>query len=486
MKRSILYFILLALLCQPLSILAQSKLKASVPFSYLPDASEDRYNQQITRKTIPLNTTDFVILSKSTGSKYAVEKYNQGLKKVWTAVIDLTGTETVEAFSAGKDAALVVTRRDNGQGSQLLYGHAIDLATGKSMESKLLLEAPARGRRARIITSPDGNFILACRYQTDGNEQIRNISGTLYNSSLRKIQDVTYSLNNVPAILSADVQVSNTGEQYISLISENMTRLTVHQYSTKSKEAVAMSVLVGGLFEGKKVYIMDSKFTLMPNGTLYGAVFIADETSGQYHSLKTVKFDFDAKDMVFAEEYKFTPDYLAKVNAQDKSAGPKPSRLEDIYLSDLLLTAENKLIVIAEKKYLEAGENSPYVAKELHLFAYDEFMNAAWNSVLLKSQRAASEDAFSGISYSAYVDGATLNLLTLEDLSGKYDLHLRRINTANGQATAAKAIGLNVANDKGLAYVKDFTSWLTPKDIITVVRPGRRAQGLKLSHVQLR
>lgn len=481
-----LSLVLLYLLCQPYFAQAQSRTKASVDFTYIPDKGEDRYNQRIAHKTIPVGQGEFVILSRSTADSYKVERYNSDLKKQWTAELKLRDSETVETFFANKGAAIVVTHRNSGQESQQLYGHLINLGSGKKEAGVLLLEAPAKARRAGIAASHDGSRLLAYRYQTDPDYQIQHISGVLYDGKLQKLQETAYDLSDVVGILSADVQVSNGGKQYISLISDNMNRLTTREYSPGGTEARVMSVLVGGVFDGEKVYILDSRFRLMPEGLLYGAVLTANEETGKYYSLKAVKFDFEHEDMVFAEEFRFTPEYLSKINALDKSSNPKPGRLEDIYLTDLLLTPERKLVVIAEKKYTEGGESAPYFARELHLFAYDEYMGTDWNSVLMKHQQAPAEEAFSGISYSSYLNGSTLNLLTLEELDGKHDLYLRQINTRNGEAATPRAIGLNVANDKNLAYVKDFTAWLADKDIVTVVRPSRRADGLKLSRILIK
>ncbi|MCJ8164783.1 hypothetical protein MKJ04_08000 [Pontibacter sp. E15-1] len=487
LKKSLLLPAVLLCLWQPAMLQAQSKTKASVAIDYIPDQGQQRYSQRVPHKTLLAGPNAFVTLRRSAPNAYAVEKYTADLKKLWTAEIKLTESETIEAFAASPEAVLLVTHRpDNGQGMQQLYGQRINLGSGKMQESALLLEAPAESRRASVAVSADGGRLLAYRYHTDGRHQIRDISGTLYDGTLQKLQDTQYNLQDVPAILSADVQVSPSGEQFISLLSDNMKRLTTRQYTPGSKDARVMSVLVGGTFDGQKVYIIDSKLALMPNGELYGAVLTADEASGNYYSLKAVKFDFGAEDMVFAEEIMFTPEYLAKVNTLDKRGGGKPSRLEDIYLTDLVLTPEQKLVVIAEKKYTGGGKDAPYFADELHLFAYDEFMNTAWNAVLMKHQQAPAEDAFSGISYSAHLDGNTLHLLTQEELDGKNDLYLRQINTRTGAAAAPKALGINVANDKELAYVKDFTTWLGGQDLVAVVRPHRKADGLRLIRVQLK
>ncbi|WP_162053650.1 hypothetical protein [Pontibacter pamirensis] len=486
-KIFILPLLFLSFLWQPAATYAQFNRKASVAFSYMPDESKARYSQRVPHKTIAVGNDEFVVLSRSSADAYTVEKYSDKLKKQWTAEVKLAGTETLEAFAANQEAAIVVTHRaDNDQGQQQLYGHRVDLRTGKKQESVLLLEASVKSRRASVSISEDATKLLAYRYYTNSSHQIQDISGTLYDGKLQKIDYTSYNLQDTYNILSADVQVSNSGQQYISLISDNMKRLTSRLYTPGSEEVRVMSVLVGGVFSGTTVYILDSKFELMHNGTLYGAVMTAEEPSGRYYSLKTVKFDFEAEDMIFAEEFRFTPDYISQVNALDKSSGGKTGQLEDIYLSDLFLTPEQQLIVMAEKKYTAGGKDAPYFAKELHLFTYDEYMNKDWNSVLMKHQQAPADEAFSSISYNAYLSGNTLHLLTLEELKGKHDLYLRQVDANSGEASAPKAVGLNIANDKDLAYVKDFTAWLSEKNIIAVARPSRKADELRLSKIQLK
>ncbi|MBR0572292.1 hypothetical protein KB205_16780 [Microvirga sp. STS03] len=463
----------------------QSRKKGEVPFEYHPNLSEDRYNQRITNKTIATGPEQFVILSRKANGNYGVQKYEAGLAKRWDATIPLTIEQTVYGFYTTKDAAIVVAYSKTGA-TQQLHGYYIDLVSGALKDKQLLQESPVSNREPGIAFSQDGSKLLVFHYQADSNYKIRSMSGSLFDEKLAKLKDVTYNLNDVRDVLSVDVQVSNKGDQYLSLISDNMNRLTVRRYSLKDPKAKVMSVLVGGVFGGKKVYIMDSRFKLMPDDQLYGAVITAEEASGLYYSLKAVRFDFEAEDMVFAEEFKFSPIYLAKINSLNKADTTKPKRFEDIYITDLLQTADNKLVVLAEKKYTMGGKSSPYFAKEMLLFAYDEYMNSAWNSVLMKHQQSPAEDAFSGISYTAYMSGNTLNLLTLEELDGKNDLYLRQINTKTGEISEAKGVRLNVANDKELAYVKDFTAWFSDKDVAVVVRPKKREAGLKLYHIQLK
>lgn len=483
MQRLLYTLFLFCLFLYSSEVGAQSKLKTAANFVYLPEKNGDEYNQRVPHKTLPLNQNEFVILSRQASNAYSVEKYNASLKKSWSASIPLTETETVEAFYTSPVSAVVITLRKTDE-KQLLHAHRISLQTGEKQSPVLLLEAPANGRRAGIAHSPDGSKLLAYRYHTDNNLQINDISGALFDVNLQKVTDRKYNLNDITGILTTEIKVSNTGEQYVCLISDNMNRLTVRQYTTGSPQATVMSVLVGGIYNGNKVYILDSRFELTPNNTLYGAVLTAEEETGRYYSLKAVKFDFEAKDMIFADEFKFTKAYVEKVVPPGKS-NPEP-RLEDIYLSDLLLSDNGKLTVIAEKKYTEGGEDAPYFAEDLHLFTYDEYMSTAWNAVVRKQQKAPADEAFSGISYRAKASDNTIHLLTLEDLNGKYDLYLRQIDSNSGQVTVAKPVGINVASDRNLAYVKDFTTWLTDKNLITVIRPSKKAEGLRLSHIQVK
>ncbi|WP_147383257.1 hypothetical protein [Pontibacter oryzae] len=482
MKKHFILPALLCLLCLPQFIRAQSKIKAAVNFTYQPNPDEDQYNPRLPHKSIAVGPDAFVTLNHSTGGKYTLTKYTTELKQLWSAGIPLAPEETVEAFAANLTDALVVTRQLQGQ-NQVLQGYRINLKTGQHEQPVQLLQAPAKGRRAGVAISSDGSKVLAFRYLTDNSFRIQQISGTLYTGSLQAEQDVMYNLRDVAGILTADIQLANTGEQYLSLISDEMNRLTVRKYSPGSKQAKVMSVLVGGVFDGQKVYIRDTRFKLMDNGLLYGAVLTAEEKGGAYHSLKAVKYDFENEDMVFAEEFRFSPDYVRQVNALDKSSNTK---LHDIYLTDLFLTPEQRLVLVAEQKYTEGGDNAPYVAKELHLFAYDRYMNHDWSSVLMKQQQAPASEGFSGISYSPNLQGNTLSLLTLETLSGKYDLYFRQIDTATGKATAPQSLNLGIPAGKNLAYLKAYTTWLTEKDIIAVIRSGKKDTGLQLSRIQIK
>ena len=105
-----------------------------IPFTFLPDESDDKYNQRLKHKSLPVSETDFIILSKKSGAEYAVERYNGALKKLWSANIALLPEETVEAFYRNSEYAYVLTHRsEKNVGSQMLFRHLIELKRGKKL-----------------------------------------------------------------------------------------------------------------------------------------------------------------------------------------------------------------------------------------------------------------------------------------------------------------------------------------------------------------
>jgi hypothetical protein len=58
----------------------QAQKVKSVPFSYLPEQGEDRYNQRVPQKTLALaDGTSFIALAHQSGSTYTVERYDANL-----------------------------------------------------------------------------------------------------------------------------------------------------------------------------------------------------------------------------------------------------------------------------------------------------------------------------------------------------------------------------------------------------------------------
>ena len=464
---------------------AQAQKVKSVPFSYLPEQGEDRYNQRVPRKTLALaDGSGFVILAHQSGSAYAVERYSADLKKQWSTTLPIAPGETVEAFGRSAEQAWVVLHHADESGQNLTV-QPVGLAGGQKGASVVLVTAGATERRPAVRLSPDGTRLLAYRYETS-DEQIRSLVGSLYDQKLTKILDRTYDFRDLADFFSPNILLANDGTQYVTLISDRMRRLTVRRYSATVSAAAPVAVLgapIGGVFEGKPITIRDAKFSLLPDGQLYAAALCANYTTGELTSLKAVRFDFEASRLKVASELPFSDAYLAETN---KATGAQAKRLEDIYLADMLLSEDKNLIIIAERHFEEGGSDQPVHAREIHLFGYDSFVTPTWHLIVPKDQVAPAIDSYTGIGFRAAVFGEDIQLLTLENIAGKSDLYLRHLQARTGVLSQPQRLKLNVANDQQLAYVKDFTTWLGPKEIIGVSRPSKKSAALQLNDVKLK
>ena len=456
----------------------------STPFSYLPEQGTDRYDMRVPRKTLALAYgSGFVILAHQSSGSYSVERYDADLKKQWSTTIPINPGETVEAFGRGTQQALVVLHHkdDNGQNLTLV---PVNLQGGQKAAPKVLMAVAPRDRRPGVSISPDGSRVLAFRYFTR-EQQVKSMAATLYDQSGNKIEEKNYDFRALGDFFSPAVHVANDGTQYVTLISEGMKKLTVRRYPAgTSPEIKVLGVPVGGVFGGKSVTVRDAKFTVLGDGSLYAAAICADYATGEYYSLKVVKFDFNGNgDMKFSPEFRFTPEYLAEVA---KAGGTATTRLDDIYLADMLLTPDKQLVVIGERHFEEGGSEAPVHARELHLFGYNEFGAPTWHSIVAKDQIAPAIDSYTGIGFQAAVFGGTVHLLTLENINKKSDLYLRKVNAQTGVISAPERMKLNVADDQQLAYVKDFTTWLNEKTIIGVSRPSKKSAALQLDKIVMK
>jgi hypothetical protein len=465
--------------------LALAQKVKSAPFSYLPEQGEDRYNQRVPRKTLALaDGSGFVILAHQSGSSYNVERYSSDLKKQWSTTLPIAPGETVEAFGRSAEQAWVVLHHADESGQNLTV-QPVGLAGGAKGAPVVLVTAAATERRPAVRLSPDGTRLLAYRYETS-DEQIRSLVGSLYDQKLTKILDRTYDFRDLGDFFSPNVLLANDGTQYVTLLSDRMRRLTVRRYPAAAGATAPTAVLgapVGGIFEGQPITIRDAKFSLLPDGQLYAAALCGNYNTGELTSLKVVRFDFDANRLQLAPELPFSAAYLAETN---KATGAQAKRLQDIYLADMLLSAEKTLVLIAERHYEEGGPDQPVHARELHVFGYGSFVSPPWHAVIAKDQVAPAIDSYTGIGFRAAVFGDEVQLLTLETMDGKSDLYLRHLQARNGTIGQPQRLKLNVANDQQLAYVKDFTTWLGPKEIIGVSRPSKKSAALQLNEVKLK
>ncbi len=466
-------------------VLAQ-KVK-SAPFSYLPEQGEDRYNQRVPHKTLALaDGSGFVILAHQSGSTYTVERYDNALKKQWSTTLPIAPGETVEAFGHSPEQAWVVLHHADESG-QNLTAQPVGLVGGQKGASVVLITAAAGERRPSVRISPDGTRLLAFRYATR-DEQVRSLVGTLYDQKLTKILDRTYDFRDQGDFFSPNILLANDGTQYVTLLGDNMRKLTARRYPPTSDQIgvptpiLVMGVPVGGVFGGQPITIRDAKFSLLPDGQLYAAALCANYNTGDLTSLKVVRFDFATSSLKLAEELPFAPAYLAEAS---KATGAEVKRLSDIYLADMLLSENKNLVIVAERHFEEGGPEQPVHARELHVFGYSAFVTPTWHLIVPKDQVAPAIDSYTGIGFRAGVFGDEVQLLTLETLNNKPDLYLRRIQSRTGVLSAPQRLKLNVANDQQLAYVKDFTTWLDSKTIINLSRPNKKA-ALQLNEIKLK
>jgi len=459
---------------------AAQKVK-SVPFSYLPEPGPDRYDMRVPRKSLPLaDGSGFVILAHQSAGGYAVERYDTELKQLWSTVVPVAPGETLEAFGRSAQQAWVVLHHQD-EGNQNLTVVPVNLQSGQKGAAKIVVSVAARERRPGLAISPDGSRLLAFRYLTR-EQQIKSITATLLDQNMGQLEEKTYDFREFSEFFSPGVYVANDGTQYVTLISDGMRKLTVRRYPTgPAPEVKVMGVPVGGVYGGRAVTIRDAKFKVLGDGSLYAAALCADDKTGEYYSLKVVKYDFGGGgDMKFADEVRFGPEYLAEVS---KASGTAVKRLDDIYLDDILQTDEKQLVVLAEKHFEEGEAPAPVHARELHVFGYNEFGVPKWHNIVGKDQVAPGVDAYTGIGFRAAVFGNTVQLLTLENLNKKSDLYLRRLNVQTGVVSPPERLKLNVADDQQLAYVKDFTVWLGEKTIVGVSRPNKKSKALQLNKI---
>jgi hypothetical protein len=485
MRRFVLALALVAAGLGGTSQLALAQKVKSVPFSYLPEQGEDRYNQRVPRKTLALaDGSGFVILAHQSGSTYNVERYGSDLKKQWSTTLPIAPGETVEAFGRSAEQAWVVLHHADESGQNLTV-QPVSLAGGQKGAPVVLVSAGATERRPAVRLSPDGTRLLAYRYETN-DAQIRSLVGTLYDQRLTKILDRTYDFRDQGEFFSPNILLANDGTQYVTVIGDRMRRLTVRRYSPVASAAAPVAVLgapMGGVFEGQPVTIRDARFSLLPDGQLYAAALCANYTSGELTSLKAVRFDFEANRLKMAPELPFSAAYLAEAN---KATGAQAKRLEDIYLADMLLSEDKNLVIVAERHFEEGGPDQPVHARELHVFGYGSFVAPAWHLIIPKDQVAPAVDSYTGIGFRAAVFGEDVQVLTQETIEGKSDLYLRHVHARTGVLGQPQRLKLNVANDQQLAYVKDFTTWLGPKEIIGVSRPSKKSAALQLNDVKLK
>ncbi len=482
-SRSLAVFLCLIGLAAP--VVAQVKVK-STPFSYVPDATADPYAERVPNKLLPLAGGAFLLLTRQSATQYVVERYaGAEMKKNWACPLTLAPGEGIDAFATTPESATILTyQADPVAGTQALYGYRIAVGTGQATSRRELLGG-TRGRRLYASLSDDGTRVVAFRTNLR-QTQISSLDVVTFDNAFQEQNRFPVDLQGAGAGPSVTVRISNAGDVVVGLITDGGIQLTVRRYPAKGTDAQVLGVPIGGTYGGHKVYIFDTAYRFDEAGALYAAAICMDEESGDYHSLKVVKYDFAANDMRFADEFRFTPAYLKELETDAaKHQATAPKRLADTYLSDVLLTAEKQVVVVAERKE-EEGEKSPHYAKEVLLFGYNEFSAPTWHGVLWKNQQAPAEEGYAGIGYKAQVQGTTIHLLTLETLNKKADLYDHPFSALTGKPLPVRALGLNVTTSQPVSYVKDFTAWLDARTVLAVSRPAKKSNTLNLNRIVLK
>ncbi len=254
---------------------AQSKIKTT-PIAHAPEITQDLYNQKIPQKSFLTKLNSVILLTRKDATNYVLESYTSELKKIWQTPIVLAQGEEIEAFAPNANEAIILTHQKTGAGLQLISGYRIDLQTGQKKDPVKLRESPGSSRRLNVTLSPDATKLIV--FQNGYNlDKLKSITSTVYDGAFTKIKDRVYDLQDLPGIASATVKITNTGDQLVALLINKGTKITVRRYSNSTTEIKGMDVQVGGAFEGKNVYVLDTKFALQPDGNLYAAAICAEQ-----------------------------------------------------------------------------------------------------------------------------------------------------------------------------------------------------------------
>ncbi|QIL76849.1 hypothetical protein [Hymenobacter sp. HDW8] len=218
----------------------------------MPEKTDDRYNQRVAKKTLTLPDGGFVILAHHTATEYAVERYDKELKRLWSTALPVTVEESIDGFEHSSQQVTAIIYHKDGA-AQSLAAQPFDLSTGKIAPRKKLTETTARNRRPGAAFSPDGTKIVAWQYVTR-DEQIRSISASVYDEKLTKLKDRVYNFQDLGGFFSTTIHVDNEGTQYVTLLSDEMKKLTVRRYRNDNPDIKVMSVAVGAPLRARALW----------------------------------------------------------------------------------------------------------------------------------------------------------------------------------------------------------------------------------------
>src|SRR5690606_16809741 len=146
-------------------------------------------------------------------------------------------------------------------------------------------------------------------------------------------------------------RIDNDGNQYITFITDDYRKLRVRKYTPRTEVYAELINVMGGVFDGIDIYIFDHILKLDPARNPIFAAMTVDDSTMRYYSLKVAKFDFKNYTIRTPEEFKFSPEYMAELARFKRDTSVDAERMVDTYLCDMVLTAEEDILLIAEKKY---------------------------------------------------------------------------------------------------------------------------------------
>ena len=269
----------------------------SAPFSYLPEQGADRYDMRVPHKTLAL--ADGSRLCDS-GPPERGRLRRGALRHRPEKAVEHHHSRERRAkrwrpLGAAPQQALVVLHHKD-ESSQNLTVVPVNLQSGQSgaRQSGDDGPAPATAGRACAI-SPDGSRLLAFRYLTR-DQQVKSIAATLFDQNLSQLEEKTYDFRDLGDFFSPAVHVANDGTQYVTLHQRRHEEADRAPLPGRRRHRNQGAGRAGGRRVWRQAVTMrDARFTVLNDGSLYAAALCADYATGEYYSLKVVKFDFSGE-----------------------------------------------------------------------------------------------------------------------------------------------------------------------------------------------
>ena len=414
----------------------------TIPFRFDTNQDEASFHPTMEQKALKLTDKTFAILSKTSSSNFSIESYNDNLTRLWSTPISLGLDEVPEVFNVSdKYVYLLTYKMVKTEGAQRIYAYYFDKKTGTRIGQKTLMSAPSKGRKIGITCSENGSVVMVYQHITPN----RVISGTrafVYNSEFKQIKEQVYEFDDLNVSFDPMPRVDNDGNQYLAFITDDYRKIRIRKFTPRTDVYGELTQIIGGVFDGTDIYIFDHLLKLDSSGKVYFAAITVEDSTMLYYSLKVTRFDFDKYEVHMPEEFKFSQRYLDSMPYYKPAPGQKRGSIVDTYLSDLIITPENDIIMIAEKRYTMDEFHGGHVGKEMLLFRYNEFMGYEWLINIDKDQFASHYQFYSGLGFKSAYYPENVQLVTFEKINNRTDVYLRTVSRVNGTYRPAEALNI--------------------------------------------